>query len=514
MLAVEWQEWVTETAAKLLGQVGLGETLMPGLSFAAGAFFVKEEGATLAAALDAIAANAPEGLAEATSYWHLMLGTLSRYADEFGLTEAQIDSAAAAHVGALPFTVAQLRAAIVAGDASAAMAGTFSGFGLAGNDLIVALDGVERVNGGTGEDVYVLGSAAGNVRIRDDGGKDDILYIDADPAEVSIQFTATPQGALISIVSAAGVHATFDFDLGSGQFDTTIERIRFADGSTRHVTDSNVLISADGGRIVFGSRTADSELAGGPGSDLLIGFDRADTYLVGPDGGNDTVREQGGLPSPNDRLVIDAPRSDVVFALVEGTAGCDVVLRFLSTGAEIVILNQRLTGRAIERFEFSDGISLTLAQVDDLLNTGTDAGETILGSMRNDVIDGRGGDDLLRGGEGQDRYLFGPDSGRDRIQESDIGNKIVLADGIVAADLLFERGGERGLDLVVRLAGSEAGLTIENGLRQPYVTEFLFADGSTINILQVLAGLSRPCPTRSTAPTGPTTFTAWSRTSA
>ena len=493
MLAVEWQEWVTETAAKLLGQVGLGETLMPGLSFAAGAFFVKEEGATLAAALDAIAANAPQGLAEATSYWHLMLGTLSRLADEFGLTEAQIDSAAAAHVGALPFTVAQLGAAIVAGDASAAMA-----------HLLRLRPRRQRPDRRSGR--RRAGQRRhwrGRLRPRQRRGQR------PDPGR-----WRQGRHPLHRRRPGRGQHPVHRHSAGRPDLDRLRRRsprdlrfrsrqrpvryhdraIRFADGSTRHVTDSNVLISADGGRIVFGSRTADSELAGGPGSDLLIGFDRADTYLVGPDGGNDTVREQGGLPSPNDRLVIDAPRSDVVFALVEGTAGCDVVLRFLSTGAEIVILNQRLTGRAIERFEFSDGISLTLAQVDDLLNTGTDAGETILGSMRNDVIDGRGGDDLLRGGEGQDRYLFGPDSGRDRIQESDIGNKIVLADGIVAADLLFERGGERGLDLVVRLAGSEAGLTIENGLRQPYVTEFLFADGSTINILQVLAGLSQAVP--------------------
>ncbi len=337
----------------------------------------------------------------------------------------------------------------------------------------------------------MLGSAPGNVQIDDDSGTDE-LYIDLPSTQVSLQFESNETGARVSLVSAAGVHASFDFDVQDGWYDSTIERVRFSDGVVRNLTDGVSLTSADGSRIVFGSHVEDLELAGGPGNDLLFGFERADTYRIGPDGGSDTIREQGGAELANDRVLVDAPRSDVEFAVKSGTAGADVVMRFLSTGAEVLIQNLRFGDRAIERFDFLDGSSLTLAEVDRILNTGTAAAETLLGSDRDDVIDGGGGGDLLRGGDGHDTYLLGPDSGFDRIQDGDIGNFVQVAEGVGREQLRFERGGARGLDLVVRIAGSDGGVVIEDGLRQPYVTEIRLGDGTVVPFAEIAAALRTP----------------------
>ncbi len=61
ILAGEWQEWVGETAAKLLGQTDIGAALMPGLSYAAGAFFVRENEVALDDVLTAIADRSSGG---------------------------------------------------------------------------------------------------------------------------------------------------------------------------------------------------------------------------------------------------------------------------------------------------------------------------------------------------------------------------------------------------------------------------------------------------------------------
>ncbi len=73
-----------------------------------------------------------------------------------------------------------------------------------------------------------------------------------------------------------------------------------------------------------------------------------------------------------------------------------------------------------ERFEFSDGSSLTYSE---LLQRGFDldgtAGDdTIAGTNTTDRIDGKGGDDLLAGGLGSDTYFFGLGSGHDQIVEA------------------------------------------------------------------------------------------------
>ncbi|WP_165356314.1 tandem-95 repeat protein [Sphingosinicella sp. BN140058] len=487
MLGREWQEWVVETAAKLLGQIDLGSALTPGLSFAAAAFFVADEGTSLDQLMEAVAAGASAQTAQAASYWHVMLEIVSRYAPELGVTRAAIDSAAKVYIDAagVPFDVAALRAAFVGGASSGAISGTHSGFGLDGHDLIVALPGVTRLNGGSGDDAYLLGSVPANVRITDASG-DDALYLDVLPEDVSLIFTAAGGTLRVSVVSDAGTYANFDLSLAGGGISAAIEHLVFADGRVRNVVDGNTIVTADGGMIVFGRRDAGSILAGGTGADILMGFGKDDEYRVGPASGSDVVDDLG-LGDSFDTLVIDAPRSDVVFGLVGDGTGQDLVLRFLSTGAEIVIREQRFgEDPRIDSFRFSDGTVLSAAEVDTIVNTGTDAGETLLGSSRNDVIDGGRGDDLLRGGAGIDTYLFGADSGADRIQETDFGNRIVLAEGIALEDLVFARGGSTGLDLLVRIVGSEASVAIENGLRHPYVTEFVLGDGTVVGINEVL----------------------------
>jgi len=67
-------------------------------------------------------------------------------------------------------------------------------------------------------------------------------------------------------------------------------------------------------------------------------------------------------------------------------------------------------------FEFADSTVLTTADVLNIIaqegpghvtHRGINAAETIVGTGYDDVIDGRGGGDLLQGGWGSDTYIYG-----------------------------------------------------------------------------------------------------------
>lgn len=86
--------------------------------------------------------------------------------------------------------------------------------------------------------------------------------------------------------------------------------------------------------------------------------------------------------------------------------------------------------------------------------TGTDSGESILGSVGEDVIDGRGGDDILEGGSGADRYVFGANFGSDIIDDDAGRGK--------AGDIV-EFKNDRLSDASVRETANDLVITTPNG---------------------------------------------------
>ncbi len=234
---------------------------------------------------------------------------------------------------------------------------------------------------------------------------------------------------------------------------------------------------------------------GGLGDDALTGLSDDNTYQFDLGDGSDTVTEFGF----GDLDVLSFGPGIAVVDLAFTFDGLDVVVAVGTAGDHVRIVDA-LAGNTIERLDFADGHSSTLAELLTGLTFGTDDAETILGGTGadrifalggdddvfafagddqvdggagNDTLDGAQGSDLLLGGDGDDelhggseagstdtldggagsdtlyghvaatRYLFGRADGTDTVEDDDTGelatDVLQLDDGLTPAELSLRR---------------------------------------------------------------------------
>ncbi|MCG8432394.1 MAG: hypothetical protein MJA83_00005, partial [Gammaproteobacteria bacterium] len=70
LLAEGWQDYMARSMAQLLAQTSLGEELIPGFRYVAGAAFEVDASVSLTSILDAMAAASPTDMAAKVLYWH------------------------------------------------------------------------------------------------------------------------------------------------------------------------------------------------------------------------------------------------------------------------------------------------------------------------------------------------------------------------------------------------------------------------------------------------------------
>ena len=227
---------------------------------------------------------------------------------------------------------------------------------------------------------------------------------------------------------------------------------------------------------------------GGTGNDWLTGNDAATTYRFSLGDGSDTLQDDGFADSsPADRIVFGTgvARSDLRLR----ASGSDLLLSY-SAADSIRILDALAGGNrgtVIERLEFADGSSVTMAELLADLGTATDDDDVLLGAEGDDSIDGLGGNDLIQGGFGDDTlmggagndtlfggddsdlltggsgddlldggashdtYVYAPGDGSDSLVDDSNDTDRLELRGIEANGVQLTRSGE---DLVVRLVGS------------------------------------------------------------
>lgn len=494
ILSHEWQEFLQRTAAQLLGQTELGQMLTPGFSYQAGAFFVVEEDSTLQNQLQTIASNAPTDHSAALTYWHTMLNVVSEYRSQLGKTDAQIDAAAAPFLTAagISYSASQIRNALFGGAASAELVGTsWSASGGNGiNDLLLAGNSMTELRGLAGDDTYLVRKSVGKIVIDDQFGANILHLTDLTQSDISVSYVQAEERSKLVIQSIDG---TFGVEIGANiigkKFRSDINEIRFADGSTLNIRQllGNVAIAYGTGQLVLGATGAGAVLMGSSGDDFIVGNGTSDTYHFGPASGNDIISDNNVSMVGNDRLIIDAPRGSVNFSISVNGAGSDVVVTIDGDSSRLTLVGQRgNTGQHIEQFEFSDGTILTRQQLDAELNIGTSNDDRIYGTRSNDVIIGAGGDDVLAGNKGIDAYKFDQGWGSDLIVDTDDGNIVQFGANIVLEDIVFERGGLSGADLVVIHSVTGDRITIASGLRRSVVGAFHFDDGRALNLSEIL----------------------------
>jgi len=475
-----WQEILDLATAQLLGQIPLGQTMLPGITFEAGAFFVVADGTQLANVFQTLASNAPAGMVDRLVYWHIGLSAIAAAAGEFGLSVAQIDTAASSwlQAGGISMTAAAVRRMILGGD-SGHVSGTSTFVAWEGYDWLHSTADAAVLNGNSGDDHYIVRNGQAVV-IKDAAGFDELWFPDLARADANITFLALDGRYELTVrsldgltsVTTAGVYA-------AGGVSLSIDRIRFADGIVVEVGDTMAQnsVATDGPDVISADPQLGSRLDGGAGSDILLGYAGDDEFVVGPGQGSDLIIERGG--SAGDVLLIGATRSQTIFEVSADTAGRDLVIRFVGSSDIITIRGQRLAEVfAIETFRFSDGGSITAAAVEALLLSGSPGDDTLIGGYRDDRLDGGPGNDLLIGGGGTDTYVFGPDSGHDIVRDNGL-SIIEFAAGITVQDLVLRRGGDHFADLVIEF-GSGASLLIENQMLANRIVEFRFVGSNPL----------------------------------
>ncbi len=252
----------------------------------------------------------------------------------------------------------------------------------AGDDLVLSREGYNNVMLGAGNDT--LGVFAGKIAYDavDGGDGADTIYAVGDNASINLRALSN-----VEAISADG-HANVSIRAGDW---TTL------DFTNVTLTGIAMIHGASAGETIIGSR-GDDVIAGHDGYDMLAGGKGNDSFLIYA-GETAYDRIDGG--KGND--TISAIGDNTVIAL----SGLTSIETITAAGYGNVTIQASDWATIDLRKTVLDNI----AQIN-----GASAGETITGSARNDVIDGREGYDNLRGFDGDDTFLYTMNDGHfDRV---------------------------------------------------------------------------------------------------
>jgi len=386
--------------------------------------------------------------------------------------------------------------------------------------------GTDFLSGGNEGDVYIYGRGYGQDTIYDaspdtpdiyetsqailidnpdilnlkDLTIDDVTFSRSGQYDLLISVNDTPTDTLLI---QDQFQKYYGLPVGDGTWSySALEYMSFADGQTlstkelmaKMVSDAKT----DGNDTIIGFANEDV-LDGGAGDDYLSGFEEGDTYIFGRGYGHDTIFE--GLPSSSlsagdniDRLVFkdDVAPEDIIISRGEGID--DIKLTILDTGDSVVLKEQAkewVTGSnfyEIEEIKFSNGTIWTTDDMEEtyLSNIATNGNDTIIGFMRDDVLNGLEGNDRLEGRGGSDTYIFGENFGQDTIYDYpelvtwNSPDTVQFTGTWTPSDFTFSKV---GYDLVLQSVSTSDKLTVEKffssvGLYR--IENFVFSNGTML----------------------------------
>lgn len=369
---------------------------------------------------------------------------------------------------------------------------TISGY--AGNDIMYGDNGDDRLDGGVGNDTLAGGFGNDTYLFGRGGGHDTIYekfgsgYYGDDSSNDAIEFGADVLPGDIIVrrlgndmlltINGTDDQLTVKDSFNDYSDNNRIEQVRFADGTVWDYTTLQTLaLQGTGGDDILEGGAANDLLEGGAGNDTLRGRDGGDTYRFGRGYGNDVIEETGWNGVDTVEFMTGITPAELVYSIDANVA---LLISVKESSDSLLIKN---VTSSIERYLFSDGTTLTLADIKQLAAThpgaenivgtpaddtllGHDIDSTMLGLEGNDSLAGAGGNDRLDGGAGNDTLsgnagddsLYGGDG--DDILDGGSGRDYIEA-GSGANIIRFEQGG--GVDFVrARVADGQTD-TIEFG---------------------------------------------------
>lgn len=341
-----------------------------------------------------------------------------------------------------------------------------------GANRIDGLAGADSMTGRTGDDTYVVDSPGDAVIEQADAGFDAV--------EAGIGYTLPANVEMVTLTGTAGINVMgneFDNRLYGNAADNRLDGGAGADLMQGGEGDDTYVVDDAADRLVEhageGNDTVISSLTYTLGADLenltLIGINpingtgnAMDNRLAGNSGAN-VLRGGAG----NDTYVVDGAH--------------DTIVEMPHEGSDTVVASADWTlGANLE--------NLTLSGAQWLSGTGNELGNTIVGNDGANNLNGLAGSDLLRGGKGDDSYLFNVGHGFDVIDEDALAggiDTVVFGEGIGAADVVAARVGQ---DLTLSHGAGDK-VTVRNWFSADVskVERVAFADGTLWNVADIRA---------------------------
>jgi len=339
--------------------------------------------------------------------------------------------------------------------------GHITGF-IADETIDPGVGGGHVLSGGFGNDTFVFGRGYGldtiddSVRLAMTPAASSTVTFRADVASTDVQWSFMGDDAIARIAGTDDVLTVKnELQVNSAQ----------AVGSF-HFSDGTVVTQAD---------LATMRAAAGDGA-------LTSAYLAG-DGFRTTTASGGGTYH-----FADVASTDVSFARDAHDAQALVIDIAGSDPGRLSIAGELTTGifsQAYTSFSFSDGVTLTLAQIEATLISQSETAhdDVVQGFDGNDTLQGGAGDDLLQGGSGNNSYIWSVGDGSDRIVKTvfETGSNTLVLHGVTVEDVALVRDPTLGsTDLDLCIGGERIVLASQMGdIRAAPIQFITFDDGTT-----------------------------------
>jgi Ca2+-binding RTX toxin-like protein len=400
--------------------------------------------------------------------------------------------------------------------------GTTNAEGLIGtpnDDVFIGGRGDDLLVGGAGSDVFVYQTGDGKDYVRDASGStvdvDTLVLTDLNASDLT--FERIGNTLIIKTPASADQIAVEDFFSNWGTEDRGIDKVRLADGSSLDREEIRALTTTvgDGRNNLLTDSAGNDVLRAGAGNDQINISGGNDTVLWGRGDGYDTIVDQSGVKSEQDKLVLAGlSPSDVEFSRL-GTA---LVIKIPSTGEYIsdtkfftntdnpdASNGWNNTGWGIDRVEFGNGVQWDRSAIEKAAwIRGDQYGNDLVGSALGETLSGGRGRDILEGQSGSDTYVWSKGDGSDQINDASTStadvDTLVLSD-VSLWDVRLDRMGDDLLVTVlstgevITVTGQFAGvsnLATGAGIAGRGIESIKFAAGSTAIDLRIVDLLGEP----------------------
>ena len=369
----------------------------------------------------------------------------------------------------------------------------FDALATAGDDVILGTGASEILTGGAGDDILNGGDASDTYNYNVGDENDTIIEAGAFDTDV-LNITGYASSAVTYRLSAAypndlvldfggGDTLTLVGFMGNGQ---GLESIVFTDGSfTRAQIRTEANTNGISETLIMGTGAAET-ITSTAADEVLIGDDGSDIYAYALGGGHDIIDDNGFF----DTDVLEITGYNLADASFERVPGFDNDVRIVFSATDSIIIRNGLTNSNADNIEsivflgLAETITLLTIRAAIIAQEQTTGDDIIVGFSSADIIDGGVGNDILRGGDDSDIYIFESGDGQDEIRDGGFFDTDVLSfTDYVQADATFSRGIDNNSDLIITFVGGDQ-VIVRNtlsGNNADQVEEIQFTD-NTLNM--------------------------------